>query len=72
MTRRSKPLRWTRDLYRLANREARRYDGIGFMYHGVPALVRRYRELWDQHPQGVDPLLTPLRWRRPPDNDVPF
>lgn len=68
----ARKFRWTRALYRRAHREARRYDGVGYLYHGEPALVRRYRELWDQHPQGVDPLLTPLQWRRPPDDGIPF
>ena len=68
----ARKFRWTRALYRRAHREARVYDGYGFMYYGESALVRRWRELWDQHPQGVDPLLTPLQWRRPPDDGIPF
>lgn len=68
----ARKFRWTRALYRRAHREARVYDGYGFMYHGEPALVRRWRELWDRHPQGVDPLLTPLQWRHPPDDGIPF
>lgn len=68
----ARKFRWTRALYRRAHREARVYDGYGFMYHGEPALVRRYQALWDKHPQRDDPLLTPLRWRHPPDGEVPF
>lgn len=67
----ARKFRWTRALYRRAHREARVYDGYGFMYHGEPALVRRYRELWDQHPQHDDPLLLPP-WRRYPLDDEPF
>lgn len=63
--------RWSRAKYREAHREARIYYGVGFMHHSEPSLVRRYRELWEEHPQGDDPLLTPLRWRHPGD-EVPF
>lgn len=52
----ARKFRWTRALYRRAHREARIYDGQGFMYHGEPALVRRCRELWDQHPQHDEPF----------------
>lgn len=66
--------RWTRAKYYQAYREARVYDGQGFMYHGEPSLVRRYRELWDRHPQGEDPLTRHISWRYPrtdPDG-IPF
>lgn len=67
----ARKFRWTRALYRRAHREARRYDGIGYLYHGEPPLVRRYRELWDKYPQRDDPLLLPP-WRRYPLDDEPF
>ena len=68
----ARKFRWTRAIYRRAHREARVYDGYGFMYHGEPALVRRWRDLWDRHPQHDDPLTLP-RWRRyPPDDGIPF
>lgn len=63
--------RWTRAKYQQAHREARVYDREGFMYHGEPSLVRRYRELWEAHPQGDDPLRLP-RYRRYPPDDCPF
>lgn len=63
---------WTRAKYRQAHREARAYFGQGFMDHGEPSLVRRYRELWERHPQNDDPLTLP-RWRRyPADDGIPF
>lgn len=69
-----KPFRWTRALYRRAARETRVYESYGFMYHGEPGIVRRYRELWEQHPQAQDPLRDPLRYRlqRRYDDEVPF
>lgn len=72
MTRRR--FHWTRALYRKAFREARTYDSVGFMYHGPSALVRRYRELWEQHPQGDDPLTRHISWRYPryEDDGIPF
>jgi hypothetical protein len=42
------------------------------MYHGEPALVRRWRELWDQHPQHDDPLMRPHWQRYQPDDGIPF
>lgn len=68
----ARKFRWTRALYRQAHREARVYDGYGFMYHGEPALVQRWRELWDQHPQRGDPLMRPHWLRYQPDDGIPF
>lgn len=68
----AKPFRWTRAKYRRAHRETRIYDREGYLYHGEPPLVGRFRELWEQHPQNNDPLLTPIRWRLPPDDGIPF
>ena len=68
----ARKFRWTRALYRRAHREARVYAGFGFMYYGEPALVRRWRELWDQYPQHDDPLTRPHWQRYQPDDGIPF
>ena len=65
---------WTRRLYRQADSLARLVNRHVYDAHGVPPLVRRYHQLWEQHPQHDDPLLRPVQWRYPsycPD-DVPF
>lgn len=68
-----KQFRWTRESYRLAYRATRIYDAYGFMYHDEPPIVRRFRELWERHPQNQDPLLQPLSWRHDLRNDeIPF
>lgn len=64
--------RWTRAKYRQAHREARMYFGQGFMHHGEPSLVRRYRELWEAHPQDNDPLKRPRYLRYRADDECPF
>jgi hypothetical protein len=71
-----KRFRWTRKTYRHAdhlNRLLARYMDLP---DHPPAIVRRYWELWQRHPQREDPL----RFHIPPhvrlaarrDDDIPF
>ena len=66
-----KPFRWTRAKYKRAHHLARFLSRVHGLSYKSPALVERYIELWEQHPQFEDPLLTPYTWRRPVD-DFPY
>lgn len=60
-----KRFRWTRKRYRRAwhlSRFFARY--IYDLPSEPPALLRRFHELWERHPQRDDPLLQPFKWRR--------
>ena len=66
--------RWTRAQYRRADHLARFF--ARFMYYlpdEKPALLERYFDLWERHPQKLDPLTEPLRWRLSRfTDDIPF
>lgn len=63
--------RWTRAKYKRAQHLNRLLPLLPFHCPDKPALVQRYHDLWDAHPQGSDPLEVPLRYRLPSD-DIPF
>jgi hypothetical protein len=69
-----KGFRWTRAKYRKAAHLARFFSRfIYHLPHEKPALLERYFELWERHPQGVDPLTEPLSWRLSRlSDDIPF
>lgn len=68
--------RWTRTRYRKAESLARYFQRHVYdLPSEPPAMLRRLWELWDKHPQRMDPLLTPVRARlanRGDDSDIPF
>ncbi len=67
-----KRFRWTRKTYKHADHLARFYSRHPYeLPDNPPRALRRYRELWERHPQRDDPLLVPLQWRHPGD-DIPF
>lgn len=68
--------RWTRKAYQHAAWLAR-FTGrhLYQLSEHPPALLRRYWNLWVRHPQGDDPLLTPLARRyeeQRGDDWIPF
>jgi len=65
---------WTRARYRKAASLSRYFARhIYDLPSDQPALVRRFFELWERHPQNPDPLLVPMRERsRYNDGDIPF
>lgn len=68
-----KTFRWTRRRYRKAHSLSRFVGRWLYELPDQPELVRRYFELWEQHPQREDPLLTPMQWRpRYCPDDIPF
>lgn len=73
----SRRFRWSRKTYRKAHHLARLLDRMGFYSPQTPTLLRRFWELWEQHPTGRDPFDTPVRCRlnafkRGEDDDIPF
>lgn len=69
-----KRFRWTRKKYREADHLARFFARFfHYLPHEKPALLERYFELWERHPQGKDPLTEPLDWRRwKVSDEIPF
>lgn len=67
-----KRFRWTRRKYRAASTLAR-FMGrhLCELPGNPPALLQRYMELWDRHPQREDPLTRP-HWQRYPGDSIPF
>jgi len=56
---------WTREVYREAARLGRFFTHYqGELPPQPPALLQRYFDLWERHPQQPDPLLTPMLQRR--------
>lgn len=69
-----KRFRWTRKAYRHAAWLSR-FTGrhIYELPEQPPALLARFWDLWERHPQRDDPLLTPVRDRLSRlDSDIPF
>lgn len=67
--------RWTRKTYKHAHQLARLLSRYLDLPDHPPAIVRRYWELWEHHPEKDDPLLIPLAQRlalHQGDPDVPF
>lgn len=69
MTAPDKPYRWTRARYKRAHHLIRLLRRVAYC-QSEPALVKRYIELWEQHPYWGDPLAIPLMFRY--ENDIPF
>lgn len=65
----AKPYRWTRKSYKRAHHLSRLLRRVAFG-RSEPAIVKRYIELWEQHPHWGDPLAIPLVFRY--QNDIPF
>ncbi len=66
---------WTRAKYRKAATLARYFARhIYDLPSEPPALLQRFFELWELHPQNPDPLLLPMRARRHYNDtdDIPF
>ena len=65
--------RWNRKKYRRAAHLARFFTRVIELPADPPQLLRRYFELWEDHPQKGDPLLTPMRYRdHYLGDDIPF
>ena len=55
---------WTREVYQDAARLGRFFTHYaGELPPQPPALLQRYFDLWERHPQRPDPLLTPMMER---------
>jgi hypothetical protein len=69
-----KRFKWTRAKYRRAESLARFFGRhIYELPEQPPEQLRRYFELWERHPQSLDPLLIPMRARvRYNRGDIPF
>lgn len=65
--------RWTRRAYYKASSLARYFDRHVYdLPSEPPAILQRLFDLWAKHPQRDDPLLQPLRNRRPFEDSIPF
>lgn len=65
-----KRFRWTRRKYQHARRLARMLHRFYVLPDDMPPIVQEYMDLWEEHPQYEDPLLTPIGWRYDPE--IPF
>lgn len=65
--------RWTRERYRKAHHLSRFYARWVYeLPSQPPALLQRFYQLWERHPQRDDPLTKPIRQRRDFDDSIPF
>jgi hypothetical protein len=66
--------RWTRERYRKAQHLSRFFARWVYELPSErPALLQRFQDLWERHPQRDDPLTRPIRQRRADFEDsIPF
>lgn len=70
-----KRFQWTRARYHRAHHLARLLPRFYILPEEAPALVQRYWNLWEQHPQRSDELAQPMMSREPycwRDDGLPF